>query len=72
MAPNSVTECICHNRDFTEVKQYASQNNVTSLEELQNQNYCSNSCRLCAPYVEIVLETGQTEFKPGEPFRKKQ
>jgi len=71
MAPNSVTECICHNRDFTEVKQYASQNNVTSIEELQNQNYCSNSCRLCAPYVEIVLETGQTEFKPGEPFHKK-
>lgn len=71
MAPNSVTECICHNRDFTEVKQYASQNNVTSLDELQSQNYCSNSCGLCVPYVEIVLETGQTEFKPGEPFRKK-
>jgi NAD(P)H-nitrite reductase large subunit len=71
MAPNNVSECICHNREFIEIKQYANQNNVTSLDELQDQNYCSNSCRLCAPYVEIVLETGQTEFVPGEPFRKK-
>jgi NAD(P)H-nitrite reductase large subunit len=71
MAPNSVTECICHNRDFSEIKEYAHQNNVDSLDELQDQNYCSNSCGLCGPYVEILLQTGQTVFKPGEPFGKK-
>ncbi len=71
MAPNNVKECVCHNRNFSEIRQYASQNNINSLNELQDQNYCSNSCGLCAPYVEIILETGQTVFSPGEPFRKK-
>lgn len=71
MAPNSVTECICHGRDFEEIKQYAHQNNITAIDVLQDFNYCSNSCGLCEPYVEIVLKTGQTVFEPGEPFRKK-
>lgn len=70
MASNNVTSCICHDKNFAEIKQYADQNNLSSVEELQNQNYCSNSCGLCEPYVELVLKTGQTEFMPGEPFRK--
>jgi len=70
MAQNKVTKCICHDRPFEEVKEYADRHNISSVDELQDQNFCSNSCRLCAPYVEIMLETGQMEFSPGEPFRK--
>ena len=70
MARNNVTKCICHKKSFNEIREYADKHKVSSVEELQDDNICSNSCGLCKPYVEIVLETGQTEFTPGEPFRK--
>lgn len=69
MSRNKVTRCICHNRSFEEVKAYAAEQNISSVEELQDRNFCSNSCGLCSPYVEAMLETGQVEFSPGEPFR---
>jgi NAD(P)H-nitrite reductase large subunit len=71
MGRNKVTKCICYKRSFQEVKAYAKEQNLNTVEELQERDYCSNSCGLCAPYVEVTLETGQTEFTPGEPFRKK-
>jgi len=71
MGRNKVIKCICHKRSFEEIKSYASKHDLSSVDELQNRDYCSNSCGLCAPYVEVTLETGQTEFSPGEPFRKK-
>jgi len=71
MPRNKVTKCICYDRSFEEVNSYAEEHNLTTVDELQSRDYCSNSCGLCAPYVEVTLETGQTEFFPGEPFRKK-
>lgn len=71
MARNKVTKCICHDKSFAEVEKYAQQHGFSSVSELQDDNFCSNSCGLCEPYVEIVLKEGQTEFTPGEPFRKK-
>lgn len=71
MAGNKVTRCICHDRTFEEVKTYVGEHGISSVDELQDRNFCSNSCGLCAPYVEVVLKTGQTEFSPGEPFQKK-
>lgn len=71
MGRNKVTRCICHKRSFEEIKIYATEHDLSSVDDLQNHNYCSNSCGLCAPYVEVTLETGQTEFTPGEPYRKK-
>lgn len=70
MAQNEVVKCICHNRTFEEVKAYAEKKDLHSVEELQEHNFCSNSCQMCAPYVEVMLKTGQTSFYPGEPFRK--
>jgi bacterioferritin-associated ferredoxin len=69
MAQNKVVKCICHAKTFDEIKAYAEKHNISTLEELQERNYCSNGCRMCTPYVEMVLKTGQTEFNPGEPFR---
>lgn len=69
MSQNKVTRCICHDRSFEEVKVYATEQSIASVDELQERNYCSNSCGLCSPYVEMMLKTGQVEFTPGEPFR---
>ncbi len=71
MSENKVTRCICHDRTFEEIKEYAREYGYSKISQLQNDRFCSCSCGLCIPYVEIVLESGQTEFQPGEPFRKK-
>jgi bacterioferritin-associated ferredoxin len=68
---NTITKCICHDRTFEKIKAHAAKKNYSTVEELQEGDYCCNNCGLCAPYVEMMLETGETEFNPGDPFRKK-
>lgn len=60
-----VNQCICHNKSFIEIKEYAAQEGITDVSELQKADYCSNSCKMCKPYIEMMLETGETAFKPG-------
>lgn len=60
-----VTHCICHARSFEEIKGIASKDGFSSVEELQIEDICSNSCQMCEPYVEMMLETGETAFEPG-------
>ncbi len=60
-----VTHCICHSRSFEEIKELASEQNLSTVEELQAEDLCSNSCQMCEPYVELMLETGETAFEPG-------
>lgn len=69
MGGRNVTSCICHGRSFKEIKEYAEEHNLNSLKELQELRYCSSSCGLCSPYVEMVLETGETEFTPGVYYK---
>lgn len=66
-----VNRCICHERSFEEIKEYAKEKGYNDLEDLQIDNYCSNGCRICAPYVEMVLETGETAFEPGAYYKRK-
>ncbi len=66
-----VTRCICHDKSFEEIKTFALENGIKDVKELQILKYCSNSCRLCVPYVEMVLETGETEFAPGAYYGRK-
>lgn len=60
-----VKKCICHERTFEEIKTYAETNGYSKVEQLQNDEYCSCQCGLCAPYVELMLKTGETVFEPG-------
>lgn len=71
MSSKTVNRCICHNHSFKEIKQYAGENNLDSLEQLQASKFCSCGCGLCAPYVELMLATGETAFEPGAFYRKK-
>lgn len=60
-----VTHCICYARSFAEIREIALKKGFTSVEELQMEDICSNSCQMCEPYVEMMLETGETAFEPG-------
>ncbi len=66
-----VHRCICHNIDFVDIKEYVTQNNIEHIIELQNNEICSTKCQLCKPYVEILIETGVVQFKPGAYIPKK-
>ena len=70
MAYRNVTKCICHSRTFREVKEYAKENGINTVEELRKEKFCCCGCGLCSPYIELVLETGETEFTPGAYYRK--
>ncbi|HBX65854.1 MAG: hypothetical protein CL670_13845 [Balneola sp.] len=65
-----VSKCICHKKNFNEVKEYAEANGYSKIEELQSDNFCSNSCGLCIPYIELMFETGETEFEPGAYYKR--
>lgn len=66
---SKVSRCICHDRSFEQIKKFAAENGFNSVEELQKANYCSNSCRLCVPYVNYMLRTGETEIDSRAPYR---
>lgn len=70
MSSYLVSKCICHKKDFEEVKDYAETNGYSTVTELQKDNFCSNSCGLCIPYIELMFETGETEFEPGAYYRR--
>ncbi|MDX1637306.1 MAG: hypothetical protein R3281_05015 [Balneolaceae bacterium] len=65
MSRYSVTKCVCHDRTFCEIRDFAAGNGYTTVEELQAEDYCSCQCRFCVPYIEMMFETGETTFEPG-------
>lgn len=60
-----VHKCVCHDIEFTEIKKFIHENRVQSVKGLQAVELCSTKCKMCEPYVELVLKTGETEFQPG-------
>jgi len=59
-----VNRCICSNITFREIKDVAEQNGYSSVPELREAGVCALHCRICEPYVEKVLETGEVVFEP--------
>jgi NAD(P)H-nitrite reductase large subunit len=37
---------------------------LKSVEELKQYFTFGENCKLCIPYVELMLKTGKTEFEP--------
>jgi hypothetical protein len=36
--------------------------NLTTIEEVQAEIEVSRNCKLCRPYINKMIETGETEF----------
>ncbi|NNE34604.1 MAG: (2Fe-2S)-binding protein [Rhodothermales bacterium] len=60
--PYRIDKCLCFGRRFDELKEIASENDVRSIEELQEFVLFGMNCMLCHPYVRRMLRTGQTCF----------
>ena len=59
-----VDRCICFNRTFSEIKIIADKHNIKSISELKKCITFGENCKLCIPYVELMLKTGEIEFEP--------
>ncbi|MBP9095312.1 MAG: (2Fe-2S)-binding protein [Ignavibacteria bacterium] len=57
-----INRCVCFNVKFADVKKIMDENGFTKLEEVQSVIDVSKNCKLCRPYLEKMLETGETEF----------
>lgn len=60
-----VDRCVCHDISFIEIKKIAIEKGYISIEEIQKAGVSSTSCKMCEPYVKLMLETGKTSFVPG-------
>lgn len=57
-----VDRCICHRLSFREIKKISEDKGLQTVEELQEKKICATNCRLCVPYLKVLLKTGQTSF----------
>lgn len=57
-----VNRCVCENLSFQEMKKTAERYHCQSIGELQCRLKFGVNCRLCLPYVEKMLITGETQF----------
>lgn len=65
-----VNRCICSNISFREIKEIADQNDYRTVKDLREAGVCSMHCRICEPYVEKVLQTGNVVFDPLQSANK--
>ncbi|PKD45029.1 (2Fe-2S)-binding protein [Rhodohalobacter barkolensis] len=66
-----VDRCICHEISFAEIKRIAREKGIKSLAEIQEKKIACTNCKLCTPYVKLVLETGETEFDRSARYLKR-
>lgn len=59
----NVLKCICFDTTFKEMKEIMKKNNLNSIEELRDIKQIADNCKLCLPYIEKMIKTGQTEFE---------
>lgn len=59
----NVLKCICFDTTFEEMKEIMKKNKLNSIEELRDIKQIADNCKLCLPYIEKMIETGQTEFE---------
>ncbi|MBR9977001.1 MAG: (2Fe-2S)-binding protein [Bacteroidetes bacterium] len=57
-----VDRCICFSKTFQELKSIAERHSLSDLSALQQFVEFGERCSLCMPYVERMLQTGQTSF----------
>lgn len=58
-----VTKCVCYDTTFEEMKDIMNKNNINTLEELRQIKPVALNCKLCVPYINKMIETGETKFE---------
>lgn len=53
-----VWRCVCYDTPFAELKS----SGLGTLDEIRERFGCTSGCGMCAKYIELMLETGDTAF----------
>jgi bacterioferritin-associated ferredoxin len=56
-----IDRCVCYDRTFAELKS-AIGGDAVDLAEITKRFGCGSCCGVCRPYIERMLETGETVF----------
>ena len=56
--PTPIRKCVCFDLSFSELKR----SELRTLEEIASKYGCTTGCGLCEPYIQRMLQTGETEF----------
>jgi NAD(P)H-nitrite reductase large subunit len=59
---NPVDRCVCFDRTFSELKQVAKATGAKSIPALQCYVLFGRKCKMCHPYVNRMLKTGEVQF----------
>ena len=62
-----VRSCICYPNTFAELKDEATRQGWTTIEEITAARGCGSGCGACRPYLQKMLETGETAFEVMVP-----
>jgi bacterioferritin-associated ferredoxin len=57
-----IDRCICFGRTFTELRAIADATGAKSVAELEAHAAFGRRCGLCRPYVQRMLQTGESVF----------
>jgi hypothetical protein len=61
-----VDRCVCRDKTFAALRQL-SQAEGLDRAGIAERTGCSTVCTLCAPYIELMLRTGETAFRWDDP-----
>ena len=56
-----IDRCICYDRTFAELRVAAVAEDL-GMDEITKRFGCGSCCGVCRPYIERMLETGETVF----------
>ncbi|MEY5031802.1 MAG: hypothetical protein RL354_833 [Planctomycetota bacterium] len=56
-----IDRCICYDRTFAELES-AARTESLALDDIAKRFGCGSCCGVCRPYIERMLETGETVF----------
>lgn len=57
-----IRACLCYKLTFSEIKTLAEENSWRTVPEITAALGCGSGCGLCRPYLQKMLETGETSF----------
>lgn len=59
--PIEIDRCVCFDVRFSELKRKLGEQ-PANLEQIGRRFGCGSCCGICRPYIERMLETGETVF----------
>ena len=57
-----VHHCLCFEHTFGDLKRLAEEQGLTTVTQTTERTGCGSGCGLCVPYLELMLQTGETAF----------